>query len=50
LHDALLEPLLEPLYLVDEADIVRYKTVAGSRDFKPADWAVARVDVTGPPI
>lgn len=47
--DRLYNALPERLYLIDDAGVVRFKTVAGSRGFKPEDWAAAIADLVGPP-
>ncbi len=47
--DRLYNALPERLYLIDEAGIVRFKTVAGSRGFEPEAWAAAIAGLVGPP-
>ncbi|MDP7546021.1 MAG: hypothetical protein QGF20_01920 [Alphaproteobacteria bacterium] len=45
--DKLYNALPERLYLMDATGMVRFKTVAGSRGFKPEDWAAAIADLVG---
>ncbi|MBT3535037.1 MAG: hypothetical protein HN478_14235 [Rhodospirillaceae bacterium] len=47
--DGLYNALPERLYLIDEAGIVRFKTVAGSMGFKPENWANAITELLGVP-